>query len=75
VKGRARFIPIALQYHPTDREDGNVERFRITGVLDVDGDGKMEIVVHGLNYEGDWTTVYGSTGEQLQELATCGCSL
>ena len=66
---------IALQYHPTDLEDGNVERYRITGVLDVDGDGKMEIVVHGRHYEGDWTTVYASAGEKLNELASCGCSL
>lgn len=75
VKGAVRSIPVVSQYHQTAKEFAAVDQYRIVAVLDVDGDGKMEIVVHGHFYEGDWTTIYSVAGEKMQEVMTCGCSI
>lgn len=47
--------------------------YRIRGVLDLNGDGSMEVVVYGRYYEGHWSTVYQVKGTQVEEVLTCGC--
>jgi hypothetical protein len=75
VNGAVQSIPVLSQYHQSERDTTPVEQYRIIGVLDVDGDGKMEIAVHGHYHEGDWTTIYSVAGDKVQEVATCGCSV
>jgi hypothetical protein len=47
--------------------------YKIKGVLDLNGDGMMEVVVYGRYYEGHWSTVYQVKGTQVEEVLTCGC--
>jgi hypothetical protein len=47
--------------------------YKIKGVLDLNGDGTMEVVVYGRYYEGHWSTVYQVKGTQVEEVLTCGC--
>lgn len=47
--------------------------FRVDAVLDLNGDGIMEVVVHGQYYEGAWITVYRCDDGRPRELLSVGC--
>lgn len=42
-----------------------LEIFRIGAVADLNGDGRMEVVVNGAYYEGAWTTIYDYINDDL----------
>jgi hypothetical protein len=46
---------------------------RVGAVLDLNGDGVMEIVLFGRYYEGDWVTVYRIEGSTVVKLFSVGC--
>jgi len=46
---------------------------RISAVLDLDGDGKMEFVLSSTYYEGGTTTVYRYTPSSMKKLASVSC--
>ncbi len=48
-------------------------RYEISAVLDVDGDGKMEVIVEGAYYEGGWTTIYRCQAKKPEALLRVAC--
>ena len=42
-------------------------------VLDLNGDGVMEIVVSGRYYEGDWIAAYKAEGNEITKIFSAGC--
>ncbi|HEV7376241.1 MAG TPA: hypothetical protein VGN95_16100 [Pyrinomonadaceae bacterium] len=72
VKGRAQNIILSEDYHLRNN-DSTPFQFRIAAVLDVNGDGKMEIIVHGDYYEGGGSTLYRLIGNKVKEAFGCSC--
>ena len=48
-------------------------KWSISGVLDLSGDGVMEVVLHGRYYEGDWTSILQVKSTQFEEVLSAGC--
>ena len=49
--------------------------FEIRGVLDLNGDGKLEVVVHSHYYEGAETTIYDCSSGKCEAALSVGCGL
>jgi FG-GAP-like repeat len=47
--------------------------YRVLSVLDLDGDGKMEVIVESNYYEGGATTIYRWTPAKIEELLSVAC--
>lgn len=50
-----------------------IERFRVLGVADFNGDGRMEIAVHAWYYEGASVLLYEYDGTSMTEVLANGC--
>ncbi len=60
------FFPMGLKF-------GAPGEHRVGAILDLNGDGVMEIVLFGRYYEGDWVTVYRIEGGKVVKLFSVGC--
>jgi len=49
--------------------------YKIEGVLDLNGDGKLEVIVHSQYYEGSETTIYDCSGGKCEVALSVGCGL
>jgi hypothetical protein len=74
VKGRVRdnllvehFYPRKIEYPLTPYQ------YNVAAVLDLNGDGKMEVIVRGNYYEGSWGTVFRLDGSKVGNVFGCGC--
>ena len=47
--------------------------YELSAILDLDGDGKMEIVVGSEYYEGAATTIYRCDPKKVEALLSVGC--
>ena len=68
------FYPKA--YPKAAQEEGRFNApnaYKVTAVLDLDGDGKMEIVVGSHYYEGEETTIYRCDPKKCEALLSVGC--
>ena len=76
VAGKAQNIMIAEEYVKRNVKFGAPSRFDISAIADLNGDGKMEIVVFSEYYEGSGSVVYeikGSKAIAVKELeSACG---
>ena len=50
-----------------------IERYRVLDVADLNGDGRMEVLVHAWYYEGAAVIVYTYDGNQLTRVLANGC--
>jgi len=73
VRGQLKTIVLEAEVHPKSVEFSAPNVSRIAGVLDADGDGKMEILVRSRYYEGTSTTVYQLQGGQAPPVLSEGC--
>ena len=76
VAGKVKNIFLAEEYVKKSVQFGVPTRFEVSGIADLNGDGKMEIVVFGEYYEGSGSSVYEIKGDkpiEIKELsAACG---
>jgi hypothetical protein len=75
-KGKVETIVIEGEYHPRAgrRDDeGPPNEYELTAVLDLNGDGRMEVIIEGGYYEGNWRTAYVINGRKAQSVIGCGC--
>lgn len=68
-------IPIAIKLFPEAIELADPVQYNILALLDLNGDGKLEIVLEGWYYEGRFVTVYESINQDVQSVLTVGCRL
>jgi hypothetical protein len=47
--------------------------YKVIGCFDLDGDGKLEIVVHSQYYEGEMTTIYKCDPKKAEAVLSVGC--
>jgi hypothetical protein len=73
IAGKAETIPIYAEYYPQAKQFNAPNWCSVSAILDLNGDGRMEIIVHGGYYEGAWTTVYNIDGKKIEEALSCGC--
>ena len=50
-----------------------IERFRVLDVADLNGDGRMEVLIHAWYYEGASVVVYTYDGAELTQVLAAGC--
>jgi hypothetical protein len=70
------FYPNA--YPKAAQEEGRFEApnaYKVVATLDLDGDGKMEIVVDSDYYEGGATTIYRCNPKKIEELLSVACGV
>jgi hypothetical protein len=73
VQGKVVTRIITGAYYPKAKEFTAPAERRIIGVLDLNGDGVMDLVLSGRYYEGDWVDVYRVDGTTITKLLTMGC--
>jgi hypothetical protein len=56
-----------------DGSSGIIERYRVLDVADLNGDGRMEVLVHAWYYEGASVLVYTYDGGELTRVLATGC--
>jgi hypothetical protein len=68
------FYPKA--YPKAKQEEGRFDApdaYKVIATLDVDGDGKMEVVIHSHYYEGGETTIYRCDPKKAEALLSVAC--
>ena len=66
------FFPKA--YSSSDQSSFNAPNaYKVVAVLDLDGDGKMEIIVGSRYYEGEATTIYRCDPKKIEAVLDVGC--
>ncbi|HKR01715.1 MAG TPA: hypothetical protein VJT09_13635 [Pyrinomonadaceae bacterium] len=74
VRGRVRDIILSEGYFPRrNSEQWTPTQDIVAAVLDLNGDGRMEIILHGGYYEGSWSTVFRLDGDRVENVFGCGC--
>jgi hypothetical protein len=48
-------------------------QYEVAAVLDLNGDGQMEVIVHGGYYEGSGSDVFRLIGNKVDNVFGCGC--
>ena len=62
-------------FFPRGVDFGAPGEHRVGTVLDLNGDGVMEIVLFGRYYEGDWAAVFRVEGDKIVKILTAGCGV
>lgn len=73
VNGKVRTIMLEYNFYPQAKTFNAPNFFTLAGVYDLNGDGKMEVVMRGRYYEGDWMSVYEVQGASAKEVLASGC--
>jgi hypothetical protein len=72
IHGKLENLVIEEDYFPANLGWGVPMRFWVGAVLDVDGDGVMEIVLHAMYYEGGGTSVHRIEGDKVIKVLVAG---
>jgi hypothetical protein len=73
VQGKVVTRIITGEYYPKAKKFTAPAEHRIIGVLDLNGDGSLEIVLSGRHYEGEWVDAYRVDGAKIIKLFSMGC--
>ena len=81
VAGKVETQLIVGEFHPKaypkeKEEEGSFDApnaYKVAGTFDVDGDGKMEVVIHSDYYEGGETTIYRCDSKKAKALLSVAC--
>lgn len=75
VGGAAKNILLESEFYPRAKEFNAPAFYRLAAVFDANGDGKMEILIRGRYYEGDWTSLYEIGGAKPREVLSESCGV
>lgn len=74
VGGKVETEFVAGELYPRD-ESNTPNVYEIPAVLDLNGDGKLEVIVHSQYYEGAETTIYDCSGGPCKAALSVACGL
>ncbi len=74
VAGKVETELIAGDFYVKDESSAS-NLYELRGVLDLNGDGKLEVIVHSHYYEGAETTIYDCSGGKCEAALSVGCGL
>jgi hypothetical protein len=74
VAGKVETELIAGELYVKDESSAS-NLYEIPGVLDLNGDGKLEVIVHSHYYEGAETTIYDCSGGKCEAVLSVGCGV
>jgi hypothetical protein len=75
VGGSVKNILVGGAISPKDFPDGSLSLLHVTAINDLNGDGKLEIVVQGYEYEGMSNAVYQFDGTSFTKVLGVYCGL
>ncbi len=73
VGGKVDTQLIDGEFYPKATTFSAPNAYEISAILDLDGDGKMEVILDSGYYEGGATAVYSVTGKKPRQLLIIGC--
>jgi hypothetical protein len=73
LKQDGGIAPLVANYHTEDFAPAAANRYRILAVLDLNGDGTMEVLVRGNRYEGESDLVFTFDGESANPVLLQDC--
>ncbi len=75
IDGNVQNILLAGDYHKANETDGLNYVYYVPFILDLNGDGRMEIVTEGMYYEGQWLDIIEVNGDEIQSVLADGPQL
>ena len=74
VAGKVETELIAGEFYVKDESSAS-NLYEIRGVLDLNGDGKLEVIIHSHYYEGSGTAIYDCSGGKCQAVLSVECGV
>jgi hypothetical protein len=71
--GKVRTQVVAGEVYPNPDESVAPNVYKIAAVLDMNGDGKLEVIVHSFYYEGGQTTIYHCEPDKIEAALSVEC--
>ncbi|HEU5098509.1 MAG TPA: peptidoglycan-binding protein, partial [Roseiflexaceae bacterium] len=75
IGGAEQTIDLVAEYYPKGQEFAAPNRHTLIAIADLNGDGRMEIMVDSKYYEGQSISAYSFTGGQTEEVLSVGCGV
>jgi hypothetical protein len=75
VDGKVVTVPVAESYYVKDEEFVAPLEHVLAEVIDLNGDGRLDVVVRSSYYEGSYVTVYEITGTTVSAVLSEGCGV
>jgi hypothetical protein len=66
---------VAGELYPKPDEPVAPNVYQVAAVLDLNGDGKLEVIVHSFYYEGGQTTIYRCQPDKIEEVLSVECGV
>jgi hypothetical protein len=73
VDGNVQTKLVAGEVYAKSDESVAPNVYNLAAVLDLNGDGKLEVIVHSFYYEGGQTTIYRCQPDKIQEVLSVEC--
>jgi len=75
VAGKVQTQLVAGEVYSKPDESVAPNVYQVTAVLDLNGDGKLEVIVHSFYYEGGQTTIYRCDPDKIEALLSVECGV
>jgi len=75
LNGKMEPTLVAGEFYPEAKGDAPPNKFEIVALLDLNGDGKIDIVARSAYYEGDEVSVYETKSAGFNKALSVGCGL
>jgi hypothetical protein len=73
VDGNVQTKIVAGEVNPKLNESVAPNVYNIAAVLDLNGDGKLEVIVHSFYYEGGETMIYRCEPDKIEPVLSVAC--
>jgi hypothetical protein len=75
VEGKTKTELVDGEFYPEAKAGGAPNRFVIAALLDLNGDGKIDIVLRSAYYEGDEISIYEYQPSGVKKVLSVSCGL